>query len=99
METVSNTAECLKDLTGKRSKRTVTGVQHEIKKEGNLVERKGTRHRGKSTRGGSNRDKAVKGRLYLRQENRETDLKGGYTYLCRFKGEKEFMPFGFFLCD
>ena len=29
-----NTDECLKDLTVKRSKRTVTGVQHEIKKEG-----------------------------------------------------------------
>lgn len=39
------------------------------------MERKGTRHRGKSTRGGSNRDKAVKGRLYLRQENRETDSR------------------------
>ena len=29
-----NIDECLKDLTVKRSKRTVTGVRHEIKKEG-----------------------------------------------------------------
>lgn len=29
-----HTDECLKDLTVKKSKRTVTGVRHEIKKEG-----------------------------------------------------------------
>ena len=58
------------------------------------MERKGKRHRGKSTRGRSNGDKAVKGSIYLRQEDTGQLTQGcRYTYLSKFKGEKRVQAF------